>query len=525
MLNQLITKKSDEILKWALICNVVLVVLTVFASFTWPFAWDHGIFAWIGDVINRGGMPYRDAWDMKGPLAYYVYAFSQWIFGHNMWGIRIIDCIFLLISTNSLFLLIRSLTNTVTARWASVLYVLWFLSGNYTHTAQPDGWVGFIVIIIVSSIVNTKEQISCFHLIVLAMLISLSTLVKPIYAVFIVLLIIHILWYRKSDPQNRFYLLIPILVSAFCIPVAIIAAWFYFNGMLQDFIDLNLFYPATIYSGVTSLSFGNRIKGVVEFFFKGHVTTIILPSAILGYTILWRKSKVNAFLLLAWILTTIFVVMIQNKFFLYHWTIIYAPLTILSAIGFYSVFFKSLKVRDETTKFPYDVTRVFVIITFVVLLFHASMHPAFEVARWFGYITGATSQKSYYDNFGFPGDDILAAKYINENTSVNDHVLVWGWNTAIIYLSERQSPTRFGFSMPLIMGSGNATPKTLYRQEFMNNLHKKPPVYIVVAPLSEVILGGSYELSDFLVFEKFIATKYKEEIRFGDLILYHRLEI
>ncbi len=64
-----------------------------------------------------------------------------------------------------------------------------------------------------------------------------------------------------------------------------------------------------------------------------------------------------------------------------------------------------------------------------------------------------------------------------------------------------------------------------YRQEFMNNLHKKPPVYIVVAPLSEVILGGRYELSDFLVFEKFIATKYKEEVRFGDLILYRRKAI
>jgi hypothetical protein len=52
----------------------------VVMSFTYPFGWDQGLFAWVGDAIVRGGLPYRDAWDFKGPLLYYVYALAQWLF-------------------------------------------------------------------------------------------------------------------------------------------------------------------------------------------------------------------------------------------------------------------------------------------------------------------------------------------------------------------------------------------------------------------------------------------------------------
>lgn len=518
--NQFVTKKPKEVFKWVFICNVALAILITFASFNWPFGADHGIFAWIGDVINRGGIPYRDAWDIKGPLVYYVFALAQSIFGQNMWGIRVIDSMFLLVSSISLYYLIRSLTNIMTASWASVLFVLWFFCGNFWHTAQPDGWVGFIMIIVVSFIVNIKKQIPYLYLSMLAMLISLTTLVKPIYAIFIVLLIIHLLWYRKSCPQKQFYISLPVLGIAFCVPIVTVILWFQYHGMLKDFIDVFLIYPTKIYSGVISLSFEKRIKGVIDFFLTGPVISVIFPSAILGFVILWRKSRINAILLLTWILTTMFVVIIQNKFFLYHWTPIYAPLTVLSAIGFYSVFINPFKTSDVSTIDPYDVTRKFIIITFVVLLFHTSIHPLFEVKRWLGYVTGVTSQESYYSGFdSVRSDEVLASRYIYDHTNTNDNIIIWGWNAGIVYLSERQSSSRFGFSMGLLIGEDSHT-KTLYRQEFMNDLYKKPPTYVVKGTLYEKVLGRHFDLSDFPAFKKFITTNYKEEVRFGDLILY-----
>jgi hypothetical protein len=54
-----------------LAASVDLTFLWAIASLWFPFRWDHGIMASVGDTIVRGGMPYRDAWDMKGhPQAY-----------------------------------------------------------------------------------------------------------------------------------------------------------------------------------------------------------------------------------------------------------------------------------------------------------------------------------------------------------------------------------------------------------------------------------------------------------------------
>ena len=53
---------------------LALAIVWAFASLSFPFGWDQGIFAWVGSTIVDGGLPYRDAWDIKGPLTYYVYA-------------------------------------------------------------------------------------------------------------------------------------------------------------------------------------------------------------------------------------------------------------------------------------------------------------------------------------------------------------------------------------------------------------------------------------------------------------------
>ena len=74
----------DRAFRWLYFGLAALAAVWVTASLSWPFGWDQGILAWAGDVIHQGGMPYRDAWDIKGPLAYYLYALAQWLFGKNL---------------------------------------------------------------------------------------------------------------------------------------------------------------------------------------------------------------------------------------------------------------------------------------------------------------------------------------------------------------------------------------------------------------------------------------------------------
>ena len=39
----------------------------------------------------RGGWPYRDAWEIKGPATHFLYALAQALFGRDVWGLRVLD--------------------------------------------------------------------------------------------------------------------------------------------------------------------------------------------------------------------------------------------------------------------------------------------------------------------------------------------------------------------------------------------------------------------------------------------------
>lgn len=88
-----------------------------------------------------------------------------------------------------------------------------------------------------------------------------------------------------------------------------------------------------------------------------------------------------------------------------------------------------------------------------VLVFHVSALPAYEVLHWIAYLTHRSDFERYYRHFGGPADDIAMARLLGEGTRDDDQVVIFGWNSAILFLSRRTSPTRFGFSMPLLQGT------------------------------------------------------------------------
>src|SRR4030095_9588147 len=164
--------------------GAALAALWVVMSFTYPFGWAQGLFAWVGDAIFRGGLPYRDAWDFKGPLLYYVYALAQWLLGVHLWSIRVVDAAFLGLATVAVFRTAAALADKRTARFAAVLYTLWYASHSYWHTSQPDGWAGMLLIgavgLLLSDFYPTTVRIAGA-----GFCLGLAALLKPLWLVFI----------------------------------------------------------------------------------------------------------------------------------------------------------------------------------------------------------------------------------------------------------------------------------------------------------------------------------------------------
>ena len=55
------------------------------------FAWDHGIYATIGDTLLRGGMAYRDAWEFRPPGIFYVYQAAFALLGRSEGSLRALE--------------------------------------------------------------------------------------------------------------------------------------------------------------------------------------------------------------------------------------------------------------------------------------------------------------------------------------------------------------------------------------------------------------------------------------------------
>ena len=83
---------------------------------------DAGVFLYIGDLIKNGGVPYRDAWDHKGPLIFWIYAIGLKLGAGTLWGpwilqaLNTIACTFLCYT-----ILIRNYSRTVALATTSMM--------------------------------------------------------------------------------------------------------------------------------------------------------------------------------------------------------------------------------------------------------------------------------------------------------------------------------------------------------------------------------------------------------------------
>jgi 4-amino-4-deoxy-L-arabinose transferase-like glycosyltransferase len=127
-----------EAVAWAGLISFLIVA--ALGTLFYPLGRDQGIFGWAGDVILKGGVPYLDAWDQKGPATYYTYALAQAAFGRNTWGIRVLDLLFVLAGCVFLRSLARQLGGKSAGTLAAVLFACLYFRLGYWSTAQPDGW-------------------------------------------------------------------------------------------------------------------------------------------------------------------------------------------------------------------------------------------------------------------------------------------------------------------------------------------------------------------------------------------------
>jgi hypothetical protein len=105
---------------------VVLAVLTPVAPLYEPVpARDQGVYLYTGQQVLDGSIPYRDVWDHKGPLIYYINALGL-LMTDSTWGIWFLEIVFLFFAAVFGFLAMRMGFDPATAFSSTILWLVSF---------------------------------------------------------------------------------------------------------------------------------------------------------------------------------------------------------------------------------------------------------------------------------------------------------------------------------------------------------------------------------------------------------------
>jgi hypothetical protein len=468
-----------ETLAWR--ACVALLVAWALGYLWWPFSNDQGNLAWVGGVIRNGGMPYRDAWDVKGPAAHLLFALAGAMFGSNEWGLRLFDLLYLAIGAWSLSRIAEQYAGPRGGRWAVVLYLLWYASLDHHNTAQPDGWAGVMLTVAVALIVTRENRPAWFAGAGSGALIAICTLIKPTYLLFLALPFFEGVTHTSKVERRRTLQFWGATALGFCVPLALCVAWLIARGALGDWVNVHLRWVPSSYSQLDA-AWLNRVQ-VLLWFFTTRQFAPALPLAIGGLIVVrlsqWRRDVV---LLAAWAAVAILGVMIQGQFFDYHWHPLHPPLALLAGLGIHQLLVWRRAAAPNRNEAWRALTAGMSSLA-VLLVVGAALSPAVHVYRLGRRLTGLTEVVGYdrtefgpYGHHGGVFPELVT--YLETHSTPDETVVVWGSNAGVNYLSHRASPSPFGYVQPLV-DPPNSDLRRRYRDEFIRRLESAPPRYVV----------------------------------------------
>ncbi len=478
--------RRAERIAWA-VCVAALTAWAV-TYITWPFSNDQGNLAWVGDVILSGGMPYRDAWDVKGPGAHLLFAFVEVVLGKNEWGVRVFDLAMLMICAACLRSIVREYAGAGATRWAIVILLLWYASLNHHNTAQPDAWAGVMATGAVA-LMLTRTRLSPISGLAAGALIGFCALIKPTYLLLFALPLVDGLCHLRVEGVRRVARFWLASVVGFATPIALCVWWFSSRGALDDWIAVHLDWIPSSYTQVDA-AWLNRGQYLIAFLTTERFAPVV-PLVIGGLWIVRQQSGRDVLMLVAWILAAVCGVLIQGQFYPYHWHPVYPPLALLAGIGLNALWTwltdaapveSPSQEAAQPTSGRLPIANVVAVALATVVLLGAMTAPLVHLYRFAR--AAVAGDFSNYERIEFGpfahhgGVFPELVDYLRARTAPTDAVLLWGSAAGVNYLSDRPAVLPFGFVQPLV-DPPDTELRRRYRDRFMSRLTSAPPRYVI----------------------------------------------
>ncbi len=399
---------------------------------------DQGVFLYAGQRILRGEVPYRDVWDHKGPLIYYINALGLLIGGGSVWGVRLLELLSLWLATFVGLMVMEEAFGLTAAALSSFAWVVSLPAlidgGNVTEEYSLP--LGFVSLWLAWRMGRNNRVRG--HPALLGACMGLNLLIRPnnigLQLTILAYLILSDLIAGRRR-QGRMVALRTVLVAAGVVGVALI--------LFSSASGLGQFYDAYIRYNI---------------YYSTAVPTDRLLSAWRGIRAL-LPSGLSIVALLAWGRGIIYLAgrKVETRG---------GPLVVIALVALpVEVLLSSMSGRAYDHYFVLWLPVMAILAAFVlqaVLGFARSRYSSrprqraadFVIAVGFVLATGAVPFTRMSPDLlrvltGGPESDPPLVEYIIRHTSEEDYLLVWGAETTYNFLSGRPSPSRFAYQYPL----------------------------------------------------------------------------
>ncbi|MFH1744490.1 MAG: hypothetical protein ABIH23_36260 [bacterium] len=449
-------------LTWAVVCLVIQSPALQNRSFE-P---DEGMRVYCARQLLQGQLPYRDFWDHKDPVEWFLCGLLLKVFGDSLIGLRLgVNVLRALLiyhlaafghqsrATKNLWLL---------GGLAFVLLTSETIQGNTAGMEAP----GLLLFILAMRIALLAAEVSgarrCIFLTACGTCAGLGILVKTTTAVACLAPLILLASVANSPTNSRtrtrFAVDMALLISGLLIPVIVVACWCLRHGIFHDWLFvLTVYNPA--YS--QSIPHGDYLSGVLP-----SRLWFLLPFTALGVLGFLRKSHWRPWVRIcigAWFVCAALSVSVGWRFYPHYFLLLAPPLALMgaNAIQFSST--------GDSRNAPLR-TALTAAISFAVVFnsAHAIKWYLVDVREWEPPQLGFFTTESVNN----------LTLHIRETTKPDEPIYVFGYCPDIYVLSNRRAASRFSFLYPL--AAEHSPLRQEASREVLLDLSTSRPKYIVV---------------------------------------------
>jgi hypothetical protein len=475
-----------------------------------------------------GGVPYRDVFVFKPPMTVVVHGLAMGLFGVNTWAIRVLDVGWSALSALVVAAIALELWNRRDAALAAGLtYPFLYYQVGYWHIAQSDGWMVLPCAAAIWAVLrggralehSTRRAVAWWT--AAGVLAGIAVLFKYTAAM-IGLPMLSALAYVATVRGLRAWLGLPVIALGGLLSLGVCWIWLVSSGAWPAFVDSQLgLLPS--YVGRRSSWEAVARAFLVPSFWAGLAAFV---PALLALRKGDRATWLGLGVPLTWWLVALGNVVIQGKYFEYHYLPLIAPSSLLVGLALpvlLGVPLSWLRRRE---------LQGFALIVLVVTLI--AVTPLGDRVRDLARVTtGAQPMEQYirsrreYRDPTYNVEEIRrVSKLLQETTTPEQRVFLWGYDPTINVRSHRRTVSRFLYNYPLRVNWGNPE----YESELMHALRAKPPdVFVVSSEDRFPGITGTYQdsaalLRAFHELDTFVKERYERAEKVGRYALWRLKE-